>query len=90
MADAQNDVGVGEGNFQQWPERGGIGLKADPKIDVRRDHSMQGFPLWCQGRVIRRKGRQRLPEKGKRLGGIGGIAVRVMPGGKVEGHEGFR
>ncbi len=81
MADAEDDIGIGEGRFQQRTESGGISLHAYAEIDVRRDHAREGAFGGCRRQLIRRHGTKGIPEKGQCLGGVGGVTGRVMLGG---------
>ena len=81
MADAENDIGIGKRCFQKRTKRGGVGAEADAKIDVGSDHAQEGPFFGRGGQLAPRTGSEGVPEKRESPGGVGGIAVRVMPGG---------
>ena len=81
MADAEYEVGVDERRFEKRPECGGVGAEADAKIDVGGDHAEEGTFFRRGGQLARGTGGEGVPEKREGPGGVGRIAIRVMPGG---------
>ena len=78
MADAENQISVGERFIEQGSKSGGIGAEADPKIDVRRDDTSKSGFLGRRRQLIGRKGIEGVAEKGEAFGGVRGIAVGMM------------
>ena len=81
MADAEDDVDVGEGFGQERLKCGGVGPQADAEIDMGCDDAQKRAFGGCRWQLIRGKGAEGVPEKCQRLGGIGRITGRVMLGG---------
>ena len=81
VADAQNDVGIGEGCFQQRSKSSGVGAATDTKIDVRGDDPGEG-PVIRRGRELRRRKQgEGVTEIGEGCIGLGRIAIGMMLGG---------
>jgi hypothetical protein len=82
MADAENDVAIGEWFLQKRLECGGVGLKADAEIDVRRNDAQKRGVLWRGGRIVGRVGRENVAKEGEGASGIRRIADRMLLGGE--------
>jgi hypothetical protein len=67
MADAENDVGVGERRFEQRTKGGGVGAEADAKIDVGGDDAEEGTFFRRGRQFVRPERRRRRPEKTRAL-----------------------
>jgi len=90
VADAEDEVGVGERRVEERPERGGVGAEADAKIDVRGDDAGQGTVFGRGRQRAGRGGGEGFAEKREGFDGTGGVAIGMMPGGERSGHVGFK
>jgi hypothetical protein len=89
MANAKDEIGLGQWLIQERAEGGRVGRETDTKIDVRGDHSQEAAVFGCGRKLVCGTGGEGIAEKGEGFCGVGGVTDRVMLGGD-RGHKAIK